>query len=236
LLSIFPGLASIPHLWLQIAIVAVWVSLILAIASVVNRFASDDPEIVRKIVHIGIGNVILLAWWFNIPASISITASILASAITLLSYRFPILPGINSVGRQSLGTFFYSVSFGILVACFWYLQKPQYAALGILVMTWGDGLAALIGQRFGKHKYKVFGGQKSWEGSLTMTLVSYIVSSLILLGVQGNIWSTWVISLVVALVATGLEAFSFLGIDNLTVPLGSAALAFFLIHVLPNYL
>jgi len=235
LVSTLPGLASTPPLWLQIAIVAVWVLLIQAIAWVVNRFVNDDPEILRKIVHIGTGNVILLAWWLNMPPSIGITASILASAITLLSYRFPIFPGINSVGRQSLGTFFYSVSFGILVACFWYLQQPQYAALGILVMTWGDGLAALIGQRFGKHKYKVFGGQKSWEGSLTMTVVSYIVSSLILLGVQGNISSTWIISLVVALVATGLEAVSFLGIDNLTVPLGSAALAFFLIHVLTRY-
>lgn len=236
LVSTLPGLASTPPLWLQIAIVAVWVLLIQAIAWVVNRFVNDDPEILRKIVHIGTGNVILLAWWLNMPPSIGITASILASAITLLSYRFSILPGINSVGRQSLGTFFYSVSFGILVACFWYLQQPQYAALGILVMTWGDGLAALIGQRFGKHKYKVFGGQKSWEGSLTMTVVSYIVSSLILLGVQGNISSTWIISLVVALVATGLEAVSFLGIDNLTVPLGSAALAFFLIHFKYFYL
>ncbi|WP_017651514.1 diacylglycerol/polyprenol kinase family protein [Fortiea contorta] len=225
---------SIPSLWLQFAIVAVWVLFILAIAWIINRFANNDPEILRKIVHIGTGNVILLAWWLNIPAIVGITASIVASAITLLSYRLPILPGINSVGRQSLGTFFYSVSIGVLIACFWYLQQPQYAALGILVMTWGDGLAALIGQRFGKHKYEVFGGQKSWEGSLTMTVVSYAISSLILLGVQGNIWSTWIVSLVVALVATGLEAFSFLGIDNLTVPLGSAALAFFLIHRLPT--
>ncbi|WP_096607150.1 diacylglycerol/polyprenol kinase family protein [Calothrix sp. NIES-2100] len=233
MVNTFPALDSISPLWLQIAIVAVWVLFILAIAACVNRLAHKDPEIVRKIVHIGTGNVILLAWWLNIPASIGITASILASAVTLLSYRLPILPGINSVGRQSLGTFFYSVSFGILIAVFWYLQQPQYAALGILVMTWGDGLAALIGQRFGQHKYKVFGSQKSWEGSLTMTFVSYLVSSLILLGVQGNIWQTWVISLLVAVVATGLEAFSLLGIDNLTVPLGSAALAFFLVQRLP---
>jgi len=230
--SNIPGLESIPPLWLQIAIAAVWVLFILAIAWGVNRFANQEPEIVRKIVHIGTGNVIMLAWWLDIPASVGITASILASAVTLLSYRFPILPGINSVGRQSLGTFFYSLSFGILVGCFWYLQQPQYAAIGILVMTWGDGLAALIGQRFGKHQYKVLGSQKSWEGSLTMTLVSYLVSSLVLLGVQGNIWQTWVVSLLVGLVATGLEAFSFLGIDNLTVPLGSAALAFALMQLL----
>lgn len=232
-MSKFSVLDSISPLWLQIAIVAVWVLFILAIAWGVNRLADKDPEIVRKIVHIGTGNVILLAWWLNIPASVGITASILASILTLLSYRFPILPGINSVGRQSFGTFFYSVSFGILVACFWYLQQPQYAALGILVMTWGDGLAALIGQRFGQHKYKVFGLQKSWEGSLTMTVVSCLVIFLVLLSIQGNIWQTGLVSLIVAVVATALEAFSFLGIDNLTVPLGSAALAFFLIQRLP---
>ncbi|AVH70259.1 diacylglycerol/polyprenol kinase family protein [Nostoc sp. 'Lobaria pulmonaria (5183) cyanobiont'] len=233
MLITFSDFTSIPVFWLQIALAAIWVLLILLIAWVVNRFA-DKPEIVRKIVHIGTGNVILIAWWLDIPASVGITASILASAITLLSYRLPILPGINSVGRQSLGTFFYSVSFGILVAWFWYLQQPQYAALGILVMTWGDGLAALIGQRFGTHKYKVFGTEKSWEGSLTMMLVSYVVSSLILVGTQGNSWQIWVISLIVAVIATALEAVSFLGIDNLTVPLGSAALAFFLSQLVLN--
>ncbi|MEH2108650.1 diacylglycerol/polyprenol kinase family protein [Nostoc sp.] len=234
MLITFSDFTSIPVFWLQIASAAIWVLLILLIAWVVNRFA-NEPEIVRKIVHIGTGNVILLAWWLDIPASVGITASILASAITLLSYRLPILPGINSVGRQSLGTFFYSVSFGILVAWFWYLQQPQYAALGILIMTWGDGLAALIGQRFGKNKYKVFGTVKSWEGSLTMMLVSYLVCSLILVGTQGNAWQTWAISLMVAVIATALEAFSFLGMDNLTVPLGSAAVAFFLSQLVLNY-
>ncbi|MBF2018167.1 MAG: phosphatidate cytidylyltransferase [Rivularia sp. T60_A2020_040] len=225
-MSSFTVIDSIPPLWLQIIAVAVWVSLILLSAGGVSRLAKSNSEIVRKIVHIGTGNVILLAWWFDIPASIGIAASILASILTLLSYQFPILPGINSVGRKSLGTFFYSVSIGILIAWFWYLKQPFYAVLGILIMAWGDGLAALIGQRFGKHKYHVLGGQKSLEGSLTMTLVSFIVSSLILFNVQGNTWQTWVVSVVVAVVATGLEAISILGIDNLTVPLGSAALAF----------
>ncbi|MDJ0798934.1 MAG: SEC59/DGK1/VTE5 family protein [Calothrix sp. MO_167.B12] len=232
MISLFPPLQSIPLLWLQIGSVAVWLSLILLVAWVVSHFADANSEIIRKIVHIGSGHVILLAWWLDIPASLGITAAILASAVTLLSYWLPILPGINSVGRQSLGTFFYAVSIGILIACFWYLQQPQYAALGIMVMAWGDGLAALIGQRFGQHKYKVLGAEKSWEGSLTMCLVSLMIILLILIGVQGNFWQTWVISVVVAVVATGLESFSFLGVDNLTVPLGSAALAFMLVQLI----
>lgn len=228
----FSGLESIFPLWQQISVAGAWVLLVILIAWLVSRFTNSEPEIIRKIVHIGTGNVILIAWWLNIPAYVGIGAAILASIITLLSYFFPILPGINSVGRQSLGTFFYSVSIGILVAYFWYLQQPQYAALGILIMAWGDGLAALIGQRFGKHKYQLFASNKSWEGSLTMTFVSFLVSLLILLTTQGNIWQIWVISIVVAVVASILEAFSFLGVDNLTVPIGSAALAFCLVQLL----
>lgn len=232
MLNSFPPLQSIPLLWLQISTAGIWLSFVLLLAWGASRFANANSEITRKIVHIGTGNVILLAWWLDIPAMIGITAAIIASAVTLLSYRLPILPGINSVGRQSLGTFFYAVSIGILVACFWYLQQPQYAALGIMVMAWGDGLAALVGQRFGQHKYQILGAQKSWEGSLTMCLASLTIILLILIGVQGNFWQTWVISLVVAVVATGLESFSFLGVDNLTVPLGSAALAFILVQLM----
>ncbi|AUS99418.1 phosphatidate cytidylyltransferase [Nostoc sp. CENA543] len=231
MLTQFPDFILTPPLWLQITIVAAWVFLILAIAGFVNRFATSDPEILRKIVHIGAGHVILIAWWLNIPASIGIGASVLASIVTLLSYILPILPGINSVGRQSLGTFFYAVSVGVLVASFWSLQQQQYAAIGMMVMCWGDGLAALVGQRFGQHKYKVLGTQKSWEGSLAMLVVSFLVCSLILLGVFGNIWQIWAVSLAVAFTATSLEAFSFLGVDNLTVPLGSAVLAYVLMQL-----
>lgn len=202
------------------------------LAETLHRHLSTSSELARKIVHIGTGNVILVAWWLQIPAWVGISASIIASIIALLSYYIPILPGINSVGRKSFGTFFYAVSIGVLISWFWPLQQFQYAAIGILVMTWGDGLAGLVGQKFGKHSYEVWGMKKSWEGSVTMAVVSYVVSSLILFGVQGNVWQTWLVPVAIAFVATGLEAFSKLGIDNLTVPLGSAALAFYLSQLL----
>lgn len=220
---------SIGH---SITLVALYLGIILLLAEALNRLVATNGEFTRKVVHIGTGNVILLAWWLKIPASIGIGAACVASAIALISYFVPILPSINSVGRQSLGTFFYAVSMGILVGSFWYLDRPQYAAIGILVMAWGDGMAAIIGQNYGKHPYQIGEINKSWEGSLTMMIVSFSVTSSILWFVQGNHWQTWLISISVALVATGLEAFSKLGIDNLTVPLGSAALAFALSQVL----
>ena len=233
MLQSIPWLESIPDLWLDIGIVALGLGAIVLLAETLHRGISANSELPRKVVHIGTGNVILLAWWLQIPAWVGISASIIASIIALLSYYIPFLPGINSVGRKSWGTFFYAISIGVLIAWFWPLQQFHYAAIGILVMTWGDGLAGLIGQKFGKHFYEVWGMKKSWEGSLTMALTSYVVSSLILLSVQGNVWQTWLVPVAIALFATGLEAFSKLGIDNLTVPLGSAALGFFLSQLLP---
>ena len=226
------SLTEIPPLVLQITLVAVWLSVILAIAEGLNRIFSVNAEVSRKIVHIGTGNVILFAWWFNIPAWVGITASVISGMIAIISYQTPILPSINSVGRKSLGTFFYAISIGVLIGWFWTIQQPQYAALGILVMTWGDGLAAVIGQKWGKHQYHVLGSSKSWEGSLTMLFVSFMISSIILLAVPGNLELILKISILVALVATALETFSKYGIDNLTVPLSSASLAFFLNHIL----
>ncbi len=215
-------------LWLQVVVVMAWLGAIGLTAEWLYRSRRASAEIVRKIVHIGAGHVIVLAWWVQTPLWLGVGASALCSAIALLSYRLPLLPGINGIGRNSWGTFFYAVSFGVLVGWFWGIQQPHYAVLGILVMTWGDGLAALIGQRFGQHPYELWGMKKSWEGSLTMLLVSWAVGLAILLPVQGVSWQNWAIAGMVAAIATGLEAFSRWGVDNLTVPLGSAATAFLL--------
>lgn len=225
-------ISKIPLIWLQIGLVAIWVTIIVLIGETINRYTPSDPEKIRKIVHIGTGNVILLFWWLKIPAMVAIGAAIITSIIALISYKFPILPGINSIGRQSFGTFFYAVTIGVLVAWFSPMDKTEYAVLGVLIMTWGDGLAALIGQKFGKHPYEILGIKKSWEGSMTMLIVSFLVTIFILLSVQTNILSAVIVSIIVAIAATFLETFSKLGIDNITVPVGSAAIAYYLLQLI----
>jgi len=228
------GLASqtpIAQFAYPLGMVFAYLTMLVILAEGLSRIIPEDPELTRKVVHIGSGNVILLAWWLNISTEVIVSAAVIAALIALTSYFIPILPSIESVGRKSLGTLFYAISIGLLAACFWQ-HNPQYTAIGILIMAWGDGMAAIIGQRWGKHTYQVFEITKSWEGSLAMAGVSYLVSVAILLSVQGNSWQVWLISLAVAIVATILEAFSKLGIDNLTVPLGSAVLCFLCVQAI----
>lgn len=218
-----------PSLFLfRVLVIGGWLGCVGGAALAVRRWGNGGSETVRKVVHIGTGNVIILAWLLHIPAWMGIAASVLFSLLTLLAYRFPILPVLDSVGRDSLGTFFYSLSIGILMAWFWTADKPHYVVLGVLIMSWGDGLAALIGQRWGRHQYQVFGMKKSWEGSATMTLAAFVVSVLVLGTIYGFSFTIGAMAVAIAIAATVLESFSTLGIDNLTVPLGSAAIAYWL--------
>jgi len=213
---------------LQVLVVGAWLGCVGGVAWAVRRWGKASSETVRKVVHIGTGHVIILAWLLHVPAWMGITASVLFSILTLVAYRFPVLPVLDSVGRDSLGTFFYALSIGILMVCFWTGGMQHYVVLGVLVMSWGDGLAALVGQRWGRHQYHVVGMKKSWEGSTTMAAAAFIVSVLTLGVVYGFSLPVFVMSIAIAIAATALESFSTLGIDNLTVPLGSAAIAYWL--------
>ncbi len=218
---------GLPPLWLSTSLVIGWLGVVFGLAEVVARRLPWDRELARKIVHIGSGNVILLAWWGQIPLTVGLGAAVLCSGLTLASYFWPLLPTINGVGRQSLGTFFYALSIGLLLAWFWPQAHPEYAAVGILVMAWGDGLAAVVGQTWGSHAYEVWGMRKTWEGTLAMVLVSGVVTGLVLGVVEGHFsWQLGLISAIAAVGAALLESVSRFGLDNLTVPLGSAALVF----------
>ena len=95
-------------------------------------------------------------------------------------------------------------------------------ALAIVPMVYGDGFAALIGQKFGKVKYTIFGGTKSLEGSLTMFVITSVMSVFVWM-VFTSIGCTMpefniVYIIAISAVATVCEAISYGGIDNLTVP------------------
>lgn len=217
-----------PSVRVPMGIVLAYLGALVGSAELLSRTTNMSPELTRKLVHIGSGNVILIAWFGDIPGELGIAAAFVAGIIALASYFLPILPSINSVGRQSLGSFFYALSMGILIWWFWSIHQPYFAVLGILIMTWGDGLAAVIGTNFGKHPYTIFGNKKSYEGTATMFLVSLAIAFPLLIPLNLFLGQQLFITIVIALTATVLESFAQLGLDNLLVPVGSAAIAFFL--------
>ena len=223
----------IDHIYNQIIpifIVGGYLILLLTIAEFLSRVYDTDSELTRKIVHIGTGNVILLAWWLDITRDVILLASVGASCVAIASYLLPILPSVNGVGRKSLGTLFYAISIGILAGLFWGEETRQFTAIGILIMSYGDGTAALVGQNFGKHPYQAWGNKKSWEGSLAMTIVGFIITLLILSMTGDWQWSYVLIALLAGIFATILETFSQVGIDNLTVPVGSGLIVYYLLQ------
>ena len=98
-----------------------------------------------------------------------------------------------------------------------------------MCMTLGDAAASLVGMRWGRHRYTVFGHTRTWEGTCSMAAVSLTACLLTLFTLPGSSlspnsvpWSaaaTMVLALVASMVATGAEAVSPAGTDNLAVPL-----------------
>ncbi len=213
----------------QLVYYSLWIGLVVGLAELLRR-REVDSEITRKIVHIGVGNSIVLAWILQMPRMIGIGASVVAACVALISYQIDLFQSVNGVGRHSFGTFFYAISIGLLIALFWFPEQglQPFAVVGILVMTWGDALAALVGQTWGRHPYQLGSIQKSWEGSVTMALVSVVVTMVVLGAAFG--WSSaigWV-AVLTGVTAAVLEILSWRGVDNVTVPLASGVLSYWL--------
>ena len=85
-------------------------------------------------------------------------------------------------------------------------------------MTFGDGLAGLVGKNFNSKNWIIFKQKKSLIGTTTMFFTSFIVVCSIGYAQQNNFNLNY---FAIAFLATILEQFSFLGIDNLIVPIAS---------------
>ncbi len=211
---------------IQISAVAIWIGLVFLASEILHRF-KQDSELVRKVVHIGTGNVLLIAWWLHIPTWLCLASGVIFSAIALASHHTNILPMLNDVGRKTYGVFYYALSITVLVGLLWE-RYPQYAVIGVMVMSWGDGMAALIGKRFGKHTFVHMGNKRSYEGSFAMFATSLVVTLSILGMTHGIRANDIFVAIPVAAIAALLEAYSPGGTDNLSVPLSSAGLSYFL--------
>jgi dolichol kinase len=205
---------------LALIIAFLYVSVVLAVSEMLRRGLRLSVDLTRKFVHIAVGMIafplVLLfqAWQFAIIPPLAFIV------VNYISYRRQIFAGMETGERGQLGTIYFPISFSILIPLLW--SQPALLVASLMPMTWGDAFAALIGQRFGKRKFTVLGQTRSIEGSLTMFVFSLLAVFLTLLFFAQPLATSFIFALIVALIASIVEACSPLGIDNLTVPLSSA--------------
>ena len=195
--------------------------MVIAGAVLCRRLRPNQRELSRKIVHIGTGAVVPLAWFFEIPFVVALPVAAVITVVTTINHQWRFIPAVEDVDRNSYGTIAYGVAITTLLLLFWPGRADAVSA-GVLVMAMGDGLAGLIGRNVASPKWVLFGQTKSSVGTMTMA----VVSGLVLIGLAR--WSGADLSVPAALgmvaMATGLEQFSWSGLDNLSVPLSVGAL------------
>ena len=210
---------------IKFAIVLLYLFSIFLISTVFKKLNGNSKEIVRKIIHIGIGPLIPIAQFLKIDQNSALIFTGIVSLMVLINYTFKIFPTIEDVERKSYGTLFYCLSLFILIYLFW--DKDPYALItGFFVMTFGDGFAGLIGKSLNSKNWIFFKQKKSLFGTITMFLTSLIVVCSIGYAKQNSLNLNY---FTIAFFATLLEQFSILGIDNLIVPISSALFFNFLI-------
>ena len=199
--------------------VALWLAVVLIAAKTARRIWPVQRELSRKLVHIGAGLAVPLAWVLQIPRQWALPAAGLATLIALINHRFRLLPEVEDVGRRSIGTIAYGLSITLLV-WMWWPQRADLVSACVLVMVLGDGAAGLLGSSLPSPRWQVAGQTKSLVGTSVMAIVSLLVMGLMLRDLS------WPALFALSAAATLLEQISWGGIDNFSVPIGVAALAY----------
>ncbi len=201
----------------------------IGLATLLMRRRVLPASATRKIIHIGVAH-----WWIiamatmNDPWVASVgPASFIA--INALALGLRLLPAMDEgADRRNLGTVYFPISLLVLVNLCWRgVMPPWVGGIAVLVLGWGDGLAALVGEGNGAPGVRVWGGRKSAAGTILMFSASFAVTlamTLIFNARHADVLAAVGISTIVAAAATVVELFTPLGLDNLTIPFAVAAL------------
>ena len=203
---------------LKFGLIFIYIFIIFFISIIYRRFNPNNKEALRKIIHIGIGPLIPIAKFLDIDQTSALYFTALISFLTFINYQSKLFPTIEDVDRKSFGTLFYCLSLFILIYIYWN-KDPTSLIAGFFIMTFGDGLAGLIGKNFKSKSWFFLNQKKSLLGTMTMFITSFIVvfslSYLQKYSLNLNIFT-------IAIISTIIEQFSIFGVDNLIVPISAA--------------
>jgi len=182
-------------------------------------------EVARKFVHISVGTFVafwpyFMSWGQIVLMSAAFLVGILGSHYLskYLPKNLQIFHAVHSVSRRTRGLIFFPVGIGLSALL---SPEPIVFTAAILHLSLADGLAAVVGKRYGlMHQYKVHNYTKTLAGTATFYLVStIIVISVILFSGTPITWPVVPLLVWLPMAATLIENLAVAGTDNIFVPL-----------------
>ena len=184
-----------------------FLGLVIAFGILLKFRLGISSETMRKFIHIGVSN-----WWFLNLYYFSSLAWALVGPILfiIMNSLFTLLNWGKALGlddrKRNWGLVYFPITLVFLVIGMYQgIITTLAATISVLVMGWGDGLAAMVGSKWGKKKIGSL--DKSILGCLTMAIVSFLVT-LIALVVSSSLSVNTVIfaSILVGVAAMVVEA------------------------------
>lgn len=202
---------------MKVIIAAIFYSIFFLLVELISRKSKLSKELSRKIVHIFSGTSVAF-----LPFAMTLTEiiylSLLFIPIMYFSKKINFFSSIHQVKRITYGEVYFPL--GILLTAFLFPQRSIYM-YGILIMAISDGLASLVGQKYGKKKYKIVNSYKSYVGSITFFVTAVLIGLLFTKSFLLVILLSGVLMIIEAVISGGL--------DNLILPIiGSGLLMYFL--------
>ncbi|KAL8241179.1 hypothetical protein R6Q59_014534 [Mikania micrantha] len=202
-----------------------------------------DQSLSRKLVHILSGLLYMGCWPIF---SSSTDARYFAALVPLLNCARLLVHGLSLVTNEDLiksvtregkaeellrGPLYYVLMLILSTVFFW--RESPIGVVSLSMMCGGDGIADIMGRRFGIHKIP-YNENKSWAGSISMFIVGFIISTgmLYYFSIFGYFELNWTLTIervaAIALVATLVESLPTKGglDDNISVPLVSMVTAY----------
>ena len=204
-----------------------------------------EQRLSRKIIHIGTGPLFVLCWnLFSAQPWARWCAALVPFAITVQFF----LVGVGVMKDEAAvkamtrhddpreilrGPLYYGIIFVVCTLLFW--RHSPVGILALMLMCGGDGLADVVGRRWGAVKLP-FSANKSWAGSAAMLAGSFVFGFgfVALFNLFGdfqpalNLASVAAVVAVISLAATVVESLPLQDIDNITTTVAAIALGMLL--------
>jgi phytol kinase len=205
--------------WLGFLLCILYVGLMLGLAELLRYRWQLSSRFTRKFIHISVG---MMSWAlpfiFTVPWYFVLACAAFA-VLNWFDWRYGLIKSMRSSNEANLGTVYFPIMAAVVVVVFW--SQPPLLVAALMPLTWGDGLAPVVGYHYGRHVIAFQTNNRTWEGSTGFFLATLLFTWLALWVMPGTPdlmpAQAFLPAFTLAFATALVEAVSPWGIDNISI-------------------